>query len=461
MVFSSFEFLLWFLPFFLACYYLISPKYRNHTILFFSLVFYAYGCVANPLYFVLIILSLIFNWFTGIGIAHKKLKKPFLILGLVVNFGALFVFKYLDFVLTTSNKLFKTELPLTNLVLPIGISFYTFQIVSYLIDVYRGTVKCEKSIINLGTYIFAFPQLIAGPIVKYESISKQLHHRSVNKDYIIDGIEKFVLGLGLKVLLANRIGGIWREAGKIGYSDISAGMAWLAIISYSLQIYFDFYGYSLMAIGLGKLMGFDFPQNFNDPYMATSMTDFWRRWHMTLGTWFKEYVYIPLGGNRKGKKRQYINLFIVWFLTGVWHGAGANFILWGLFLAAIIIFEKAYLLEKLNKHKVLSHLYMVLLIPLSWLIFEIDNLKDIAIYLGRLVGIGGGEYVYAGDWLKNFKIYWVYLLIGLILCTPVGKKLYNKISKTPVMYVILAAIVGFAGYTLYMGLNDPFMYFRF
>lgn len=460
MVFSGFPFLLWFLPFFLATYYLAPKKGKNLTVLFFSLVFYAYGCLEHPLYFFLIVGLVVLNYLLGIAIGRGKGKKAFLALGLLLDFGTLFLFKYLDFTLSSVNRFAGTSLPLTGWVLPIGISFFTFQIVSYLIDVYRGTAPAEKNPIDLGTYIIAFPQLIAGPIVKYDEIRLQLHDRSVTKAGIIEGAEKFIIGLGLKVLLANRLAGLWVETAKIGYTSVSVPMAWLGILGYSLQLYFDFYGYSLMAIGLGKLMGFDFPENFREPYTARSMTDFWRRWHMTLGSWFREYVYIPLGGNRKGKARTYLNLFVVWMLTGIWHGAGANFILWGLFLATIILLEKAFYGKFLEKHAVAGHLYMLLLIPVSWLIFALDSLQDLGDYLLRLIG-QGGEFVYTGDWIKNLKLFWPFLAAGILLSTPLGKKLYEKCRGKWIMLPALLAILAGAIYCLYRGLNDPFMYFRF
>ena len=467
MVFSSLEFLLWFLPFFLATYYISPKKSKNFILAFFSLVFYAYGCLKNPLYFLLIILSIFINYLLGIFISKGKGKGLFLSIGLILDFGALFVFKYLDFLLDSINKvtnyfdfLPSTSLELTRLALPIGISFYTFQIVSYLIDVYRGNAKAEKNLINLTAYISAFPQLIAGPIVKYNDISSKLKDRCVNKAMIIEGAEKFIFGLGFKVILANRLSGVWNEAVKIGFADLSQKMAVISIIGYSLQLYFDFYGYSLMAIGLGKMMGFDFPVNFREPYMAVSMTDFWRRWHMTLGSWFKEYVYIPLGGNRKGKLRTYLNLFIVWLLTGIWHGAGVNFLLWGLFLAVIIIIEKLFLGKFLEKFRLIGHIYMIFLIPLSWLLFEAGSLGDIKDFILCLLN-RGGEFVYSDDWRACLEKFWPYLLSGLAFSTPAFRYLYEKVKGRWYCLPVLIIILAFSIYNIYMGLDDPFMYFRF
>lgn len=467
MVFSSFEFLLWFLPFFLAIYYLTPKKYRNLCLFLFSLIFYAYGAINQPEYILLILLSIAVNYVLGLLIERSRShSRLWLIIGLIYNFGVLALFKYLDFFIENINKMLglfpgsSEALPLTNLILPIGISFYTFQIVSYLIDVYRKNVPAETNFINLGTYIIMFPQLIAGPIVKFSDIRKRLHNRSFHKKMFLDGIKIFIIGLGLKVLLANRIGSLWQDINSIGYDSISVPLAWMGIAAYSFQIYFDFWGYSLMAIGLGKMIGFSLPVNFNNPYTACSMTDFWRRWHITLGTWFKEYVYIPLGGNRNGKFKTYRNLLIVWFLTGFWHGADWNFILWGLLLFAIISIEKMGLGRILEKNPFIGHLYMLLLIPLSWLVFAVSDLSALTAYFGRLIGIGGTN-IYAGDFIKYGKTYGILLIIALVFSTAVPQKIYRKIKDTVLIIPILAAIVAGTIYCLYMGLNDPFLYFRF
>lgn len=467
MVFSSFEFLLWFHPFFLAIYYLTPKKYRNLCLFLFSLIFYTYGAINQPEYIFLILLSIAVNYVLGLLIERSRShSRLWLIIGLIYNFGVLALFKYLDFFIENINKMLglfpgnSEALPLTNLILPIGISFYTFQIVSYLIDVYRKNVPAETNFINLGTYIIMFPQLIAGPIVKFSDIRKRLHNRSFHKKMFLDGIKIFIIGLGLKVLLANRIGSLWQDINSIGYDSISVPLAWMGIAAYSFQIYFDFWGYSLMAIGLGKMIGFSLPVNFNNPYTACSMTDFWRRWHITLGTWFKEYVYIPLGGNRNGKFKTYRNLLIVWFLTGFWHGADWNFILWGLLLFAIISIEKMGLGRILEKNPFIGHLYMLLLIPLSWLVFAVSDLSALTAYFGRLIGIGGTN-IYAGDFIKYGKTYGILLTIALVFSTAVPQKIYQKIKDTVLIIPILAAIVAGTIYCLYMGLNDPFLYFRF
>ncbi len=467
MVFSSFEFLLWFLPFFLAIYYMTPKKYRNLCLFLFSLIFYTYGALKQPQYIILILLSVTVNYMLGILIGRSRShSKLWLITGLIYNFGILAIFKYLDFFIENINRglgLFaknSTPLPLTSLILPIGISFYTFQIVSYLIDVYRKDVPAETNFINLGTYIIMFPQLIAGPIVKFSDIRKNLYKRRFNKNVFFDGIKIFIIGLGIKVLLANRIGSLWQDVNSIGYDSISVPLAWMGIAAYSFQIYFDFWGYSLMAIGLGKMIGFSLPVNFNNPYTACSMTDFWRRWHITLSTWFKEYVYIPLGGNRNGKFKTCRNLLIVWFLTGFWHGADWNFILWGLLIFAVISIEKMGLGRILEKKRFIGHLYMMLLIPLSWLVFAVSDLSSLAVYFKRLIGIGGTN-IYAEDFIKYGKTYGILLIIALVFSTTIPQKIYNEIKNTALIIPILVAIVAGTIYCLYMGLNDPFLYFRF
>ena len=460
MVFSSIAFLAVFLPLFLAAYYLVkklAPAYRNTVLFLFSMGFYAYGAFESntPLYLLVFFLSVIFNYIVGKAIyktpeENKGKKRAILAFGLVIDFGILFMYKYFDFVFGTS----------LGLILPLGISFYTFQIGSYLIDVYRGGVPAEKSFINLGAYIMMFPQLIAGPIVRFEDVYKDMRKRKESLPKFIRGVKTFIIGLTFKVVIANQIGNLWREAGTIGYASISVPLAWLAMFAYTFQLYFDFYGYSLMAIGLGRMVGFEFPENFNDPYISVSMTEFWRRWHMTLGTWFREYVYIPLGGSRRGQVRTFFNLFVVWMLTGFWHGADWNFIIWGLLLFIIIAIEKAGLLNVLERNRFFGHVYMILLIPLQWMVFAISDLPKLKVFYGRLIGIGG-QNVNAEDWVLQLKSFWWLLLVALILSTGIPKKLYRRFENSWVVYPILAAMLYLVIYLLRMGLNDPFLYFRF
>ena len=459
MVFSSLEFILIFLPLFLAVYYLLPDRYRNLCLLLFSLGFYAYGTRRTPEHFVLLLIMLCTNYLTGLLIGQYR-RKWLLVLGMVLNFGVLVLFKYSSFLIINLASLFGVSPPDFQIALPIGISFYTFQMASYLIDVYRGTVPAERSILHFSVYVTMFPQLIAGPIVRYQDIRKRLRKREYSLHAFFYGLSQFILGMGIKVLFANRIGGLWRNVCGIGFESISTPLAWMGILSCSLQLYFDFWGYSLMAIGLGRMIGFSIPVNFRHPYQSRSMTEFWRRWHITLGSWFRENVYIPLGGNRKGEGRTYRNLLIVWVLTGVWHGAGWNFLLWGLFLFAVIAIEKACLLSVLKKHTLLSHLYMLLLIPLSWLLFSITDIHELAIYLQRLIGLGG-EAVFYEDYIKYADQYGMLLAVGLLFCTPVPYRVWDKAKRPWATVILLLVVLLTCIYYLYQGMNDPFLYFNF
>ena len=471
MVFSSIAFIMYFMPVFFLVYYILPASYKNAWLFLASLGFYYYGVRGNPGYLLLMIMSVVVNFVAGKLIAAQKTKrarKAWLVVGIVYDLGWLILFKYLGFLIENLNALFgamhvKVQLETWNLILPIGISFYTFQIISYLVDVYRRETKAEKSLISLGTYLCMFPQLIAGPIVNYHLIQEQLHKRKHSMEKVESGLKVFALGLAYKVLLANRVGHLWTEVTAIGYESISTPLAWMSIVAYSLQLYFDFYGYSLMAIGLGRMMGFDFPQNFNNPYMAVSMTDFWRRWHMTLGGWFREYVYIPLGGNRGGFAKTVRNMFVVWLLTGLWHGASWNFVLWGLLLFVLLFVEKAGLGKVLERHKALGHIYMILWIPLSWLVFVITDLSQLGIYLQKLFPFFGnaGTVLFQGDYLKYGKTYGIYLVLGILFATGVQEKLLKKNKNRLWVILLLLALFWASEYCMYLGMDDPFLYFRF
>lgn len=471
MVFSSIAFIMYFMPVFFLVYYILPASYKNAWLFLASLGFYYYGVRGNPGYLLLMIMSVVVNFVTGKLIAAQKTKrarKAWLVVGVVYDLGWLILFKYLGFLIENLNALFgamhvKVQLETWNLILPIGISFYTFQIISYLVDVYRRETKAEKSLISLGTYLCMFPQLIAGPIVNYHLIQEQLHKRKHSMEKVESGLKVFALGLAYKVLLANRVGHLWTEVTAIGYESISTPLAWMSIVAYSLQLYFDFYGYSLMAIGLGRMMGFDFPQNFNNPYMAVSMTDFWRRWHMTLGGWFREYVYIPLGGNRGGFAKTVRNMFVVWLLTGLWHGASWNFVLWGLLLFVLLFVEKAGLGKVLERHKALGHIYMILWIPLSWLVFVITDLSQLGIYLQKLFPFFGstGTVLFQGDYLKYGKTYGICLVLGILFATGVQEKLLRKNKNRLWVILLLLALFWASVYCMYLGMDDPFLYFRF
>lgn len=468
MVFSSIHFIFYFLPIFFILYFIIPKQFKNVILFLASLIFYYYGVREYPAYLVLLIFSVLVNHFIGQQIGHAKNKKSsrfFLVLGHIYNFGWLIIFKYLGFFITNINTFlkfsrFEKTLPLTEFVLPIGISFYTFQITSYLVDVYRENERTENSIINLGTYLCMFPQLIAGPIVTYSHIQDELDERTISFENFEDGLREFTIGLGLKVLIANQIGNLWSQVNAIGYESISTPLAWLGIFAYSFQLYFDFYGYSLMAKGLGLMMGFHFPDNFDNPYLAVSMTDFWRRWHMTLGSWFREYVYIPLGGNRN---HQFFNLLVVWLFTGFWHGANWNFLLWGLLLFILISIEKCGLGDFFERYSVLGHLYMLFVIPLSWLVFAVSDLKQLGLYLGRLFPFCGTEAVsvFQGDFIKYGKMYAVSLIAAILFTTGLPRKLYENKKYSLISGLCLVAVFWGCIYCMYKGMEDPFLYFQF
>lgn len=402
--------------------------------------------------------------------ARKKYKrKRWLIIGIIYNLFWLVLFKYSGFLTNSFSQLLgifgvTAEIPLYQPVLPIGISFYTFQAMSYLIDVYNGRTSYEKSLPGFGVYISMFPQLIAGPIVNYTSIKSQIKRRKISLKMVEEGLREFTIGLGLKVLIANRVGGLWTDIQTIGYESISTPLAWLGLIAFSLQIYFDFYGYSLMAKGLGYMLGFRLPSNFAHPYMATSMTEFWRRWHITLGSWFREYVYIPLGGNRNGFWRTLRNHLIVWLLTGLWHGASWNFVLWGFTLFVLMMIEKIGLGKILERYPVIGHGYMLFAIPLTWMLFAITDLSQIGIYVQRLfpfLGEAGKFAYYAGDYLKYGKLYAISMCAGLLFMTYGPRNLYNRWKKSPVSAVVLLVVFWGCIYCIKRGMDDPFLYFRF
>ena len=466
MVFSSTIFLCIFLPLVLLGYYICPKKGRNLFLLIASLVFYAWG---EPKYVFLMIFSIIANYVFGLLMEKYRQSsrrlKLMLVLSVVIDVGLLCVFKYTDFIISNINAAFGANFDLLKLALPIGISFYTFQAMSYTIDVYRGDVKVQRNIIDFGMYITMFPQLIAGPIVRYADVEKQLRDRHVTAQDFSEGAMRFVVGLGKKVLLANQIGALWSEIYALGGSS-SALMAWLGAIAFTFQIYFDFSGYSDMAIGLGRMFGFKFPENFRYPYQSVSITDFWRRWHITLSTWFREYLYIPLGGNRRGFARQALNLLIVWTLTGFWHGAGWNFILWGLYYFAILFIEKLFLLKVLDRApKILRHIYSLLLIVLGWVIFACDDIAVLLPFIGSMFGANGA--------LGGLDIYWlttkaVLLVICCIASTELPKKLMISLSgrlgekQAFVLKSVLALLLlGLSMVFLIGDSYNPFLYFRF
>ena len=461
MVFSSIAFLFYFLPITLAVYYILPKKCRNIVLLIASLIFYAYG---EPTYVAVMILSIIFTYIYGLLIdKFRKFSKLFLILAICTSIGLLIYFKYTNFIIENINLWLKNKVDFIDVVLPIGISFYTFQMLSYIIDLYRREVKLQKNIFKLGLYITLFPQLIAGPIVRYQTIEEQLEKREHSLEKFALGVRRFVIGLGKKVLIANLLGELNQVF--LGSSDKSVLFYCIYGISVTLQIYFDFSGYSDMAIGLGKMFGFDFLENFNYPYIAKSITDFWRRWHMSLSSWFRDYIYIPLGGNRVSKLKWIRNIFVVWILTGIWHGAAWNFLIWGLYFGIILLFEKLFLgkiLEKLPQ--IFSRLYVIIIIMISFIIFNGENASQVLENLGGLVGYKNIPLV-SLESIYYFKSYLIILVTGIIGSTPLMKNIFAKEKLKKIVNILepvfLVFILILSTSYIVDGSFNPFLYFRF
>lgn len=463
--FSSLIFLFVFLPFVLTLYYITPRRFRNLTLFIVDLVFYAWG---EPWLVILMLFSILLNYTSGILIGINREKKGLarfiFILSVILNLGLLGFFKYAGFIGETLNMVMPfLNIPILEIALPIGISFYTFQTMSYTIDVYKNTVKVQKNIITFGTYVSLFPQLIAGPIVRYEDVAEQLMHRKETLQGFTDGVKLFLIGLSKKVLLANEMGNLWDAVRESGTQSGALG-SWVGIIAYTFQIYFDFCGYSEMAMGLGKMFGFDFLKNFDYPYISKNITEFWRRWHISLGTWFREYVYIPLGGNRKGLYRQIINIAVVWFLTGLWHGASWNFILWGLYFGVLLMIEKLFMLKVLKKAPaIISHIYSIIIILFGWVLFYFENLNEMGIFLARMFGSDG--FMMSGDISVKIISYIPLLIVSAITSTPLISKLYHKIKSKPILYVIdnagcvLALLLCTAA--LVSSDYNPFLYYKF
>lgn len=468
MVFSSLVFLFTFLPITLLLYYLVPRKGKNLVLLLCSLVFYAWG---EPIYIFLMIISILFNYFSGLDIARKQGKKKAvrrsLIYAVVVNILILGFFKYYGFIIENLNMILPFEIPYRSLALPIGISFYTFQTLSYLVDLYRGKVEVQTNLISFGTYVTMFPQLIAGPIVRYADIDSQLRNRQETASKFGQGAVFFLIGLAKKVLIANTIGKVYSEVAAMPGADVSVLTAWMGCLAFTFQIYFDFSGYSDMAVGLGKMFGFEFRKNFDYPYMSRSVTEFWRRWHISLGSWFREYVYIPLGGNRVGAIKNVRNLLAVWFLTGLWHGASWTFVLWGLYYGIILMIEKyvtGRFLEKLPEG--VRVIYNMLLVMIGWVLFFSPDIASALSYLGRMFGVSAAGFA-DRQALYLIKSNWMLILTALIGSTPVMHRLvsvlfYDEEQPRP---GLCAALYGgmFLLSVAYLVAEayNPFLYFRF
>lgn len=472
MNYSSLAFVFHFLPIFLICYYITPRRYRNIPLLVGSVFFY--GC-ANPYYLILLAISVLVNYLIGdrIYLANKKNKasesaksspKAWLFLALIYNIGMLFVFKYLDFVLENIGIATGTTMPVFGWALPLGISFYTFQMVSYIVDVYRDKFDNRVRLYHFATYAVMFPQISSGPIARYDDVKSRIENpSSVTANTIEKGTVLFISGLVYKVLLADKIASVWTEVWQDGALGIDTVAAWIGAWGYSMQIYFDFFGYSLMAIGIAMMLGFRLPDNFNDPYTTKSMTQFWRNWHMTLGKWFKDYLYIPLGGNKCSYPRMVFNIFMVWLCTGIWHGASWNFIIWGLFLFFVMFIEKTWTGKWLEKSKVIGHLYMMILIPVSWTIFNITDLPELWNYLRRMCGISLPGMVVNGfnKCESLLYTYWWMLLLGVVFCSPYPMRLIKKFYKNVITKLILFLLFWYCIYQMALGGNNPFIYFNF
>lgn len=470
MIFSSIFFIFAFLPVVLAVYYLVPFKAKNLVLLLASLIFYAWG---EPVYVILMILSIAINYVSGLELesfmlaGEMRKAKVACIVTAVINFAILGFYKYYGFVIENLNAILPFDIPYKELALPIGISFYTFQTMSYVIDVYRGKVKAQHNPVTFGAYVSMFPQLIAGPIVRYSDVEKQLQKRSMSREKFGEGVMWFLQGLGKKVLLANNMGAFYESIVALDVSQTSVLTAWIGCFAYTMQIYFDFGGYSDMAIGLGKMLGFDFIKNFDYPYISKSITEFWRRWHISLSSWFKEYVYIPLGGNRGGTAKAIRNLMIVWALTGLWHGAAWNFIFWGIYYGIILCIEKYILkggLERLPGF--LQHIYTMFLVMLGWVLFFAPSLSRALSYWGTMFGVGGcgfaditGVYYLRSSLLLG--------IIAAVLSTPVIYRRFSKMLRSEKRYKQVICVAVYAGIflisTAYLvnATYNPFLYFRF
>lgn len=459
MVFSSLLFLYVFLPIALFLYYISPEKIKNFTLFILSLIFYAWG---EPIYVGIMLFSSVFDYCNGRLLNKFKedwKRKAVLILSVIVNIGLLFFFKYYNFVIDNLNYLFKLNISASTLTLPLGISFYTFQTLSYTIDVYRGEVEASNSFFDYSAYVAMFPQLVAGPIVRYIDIYNQLKNRDFSDSSIAYGIKRFVYGLAKKVLIANKLGELYKIILAKEVAGLASSMAWLGIIAFTLQIYFDFSGYSDMAIGLGRMLGFDFLENFNFPYISRSITEFWRRWHMSLSLWFRNYVYIPLGGNRVKVPRQILNLFITWFLTGFWHGADFNFIIWGLYYFTLLVLEKFVYAKALDKApNFIKHIYTMLLVIIGWVIFEF-KVADIGPFIKAMFNFKNFASPEALFYLKEYGFY---LVLGAVLSLGACKKLIDKNRKTTYLEIaFLFILLILVTMSLISESYNPFLYFRF
>ena len=465
MSFTTIEFMFRFLPIFLIVYYVVPTRYKNMILLIGSFVFYAWG---QHFYLLLLMLSIVVNYTFGRLIGERRAqRKPLLILGLIYNFGLLVFFKYTNFFIENINALLTAthiQIPTISVVMPLGISFYTFQVVSYLVDVYRGEQRPVKNILNLGVYIAMFPQVTSGPIGLYSELEPTLLRRHCSVLNLESGLKTFIIGMGAKMLLANPMGTLWAGMSRYGYETLSCPYAWLGAFGYSFQLYFDFAGYSLMAMGLGQMLGLYVPRNFDHPYISGSMAEFWRRWHMTLGRWFKKYLYFPLGGSRCSFAKTIRNTFVVWAFTGLWHGASWNFVLWGLIFFVLLTIERLGLGKLLAKTKVLKHIYVIFLIPLTWVVFALPNMQDIATYFSRLFPFfadNTASFVNTKDVIRALHDYWYLLIACVVFCLPFPSRWYEKHKNSKLVILGLVLIYLMSVYKMQTQTSNPFLYYQF
>ena len=465
MSFTTIAFMFRFLPIFLIVYYVVPTRYKNLILLIGSFVFYAWG---QHFYLLLLMLSIVVNYTFGRLIGERRAqRKPLLILGLIYNFGLLVFFKYTNFFIENINALLTAthvQIPTISVVMPLGISFYTFQVVSYLVDVYRGDQRPVKNIINLGVYIAMFPQVTSGPIGLYSELEPTLLRRHCSVLNLESGLKTFIIGMGAKMLLANPMGTLWAGMSRYGYETLSCPYAWLGAFGYSFQLYFDFAGYSLMAMGLGQMLGLYVPRNFDHPYISGSMAEFWRRWHMTLGRWFKKYLYFPLGGSRCSFAKTIRNTFVVWAFTGLWHGASWNFVLWGLIFFVLLTIERLGLGKLLAKTKVLKHIYVIFLIPLTWVVFALPNMQDIATYFSRLFPFfadNTASFVNTKDVIRALHDYWYLLIACVVFCLPFPSRWYEKHKNSKLVILGLVLIYLMSVYKMQTQTSNPFLYYQF
>ncbi len=463
MVFSGLPFLFFFLPLTLAAYFLVPLRFKKVVLFTASIIFYAWG---EPVYVLLMLLSIAVNYILapyagGSGSASKR--KAALVLAIIFDIGMLGLFKYAGLFISTVNSVFGIYIEPLDLSLPIGISFYTFQAVSYVIDVYRKDVEPAKNPVDFGAYLTMFPQLIAGPIVRYKTVEREMKNPAISMENFSLGISRFIIGLGKKVLIANSIGRVWSQISEVSGNELSMATAWIGLVAFTLQIYFDFSGYSDMAIGMGRMLGFYFPENFDHPYQSKSITEFWRRWHMTLGTWFREYVYYPMGGSKKGLKRQLINIFVVWMLTGLWHGASWNFLIWGIYYALLLFVEKIWLYNSLKKASpVIGTVYTLFFVIVGWGIFSWQDMSDPAGFFAALAGMGGRGLADMSS-LYFLRSYAILFVIATVCATDFLGRLWEGLTRgRKVPLLILESLICILSVSsLVTDTYNPFLYFRF